>query len=157
MSERSRQFLENWKNRLEMLKRKTLLSQIEDSHKRQAQSTEGIDKKLKDDIVNISDNINHLWDAVEEWMEDCIANGEIDANTERICNILERLEKIEKMLPDIQEGLENEEKKRETLGCAVIICGGILFVLMLCGIQAFWLAGVVFLGTLVGASLYATR
>lgn len=158
MSERSRRFYENWIKRLERLKRKKILSQSKDSYKSQAQSTETINEYPKNEIVNSGDNINHPQDTVEEEdMDGCIASEEIDANTEQICNILERLEKIEKTLPDIQESLEDESKKRETLGCAVIICGGFLFILMLCGIQAFWLAGMVFLGTLVGASLYATR
>jgi len=49
MSERSRQFLENWIKRLERLKRNKFLSQIKDSRKSQSQSTQAIDKKPKDE------------------------------------------------------------------------------------------------------------
>lgn len=113
---------------------------------------------MKDEITEIKNSIDLLWKAIEEEDTDgCIATEEIDSNTEQICIILERLEKIEKTLINIQVSLENEEKKRERLGCAAIFFGGILFFLILCGIKAFWLAGVVFLVTLIGISLYATR
>ena len=158
MSERSRRFLENWIARSKRLRKKKIFSQSKDSRKSQAQSTEATDEKPKDEITEIKDSIECFPEALDEDDTDgCIAAEEIDSNTEQICNILERLEKVEKTSVDIQEGLGNEEKKRERLGCAVIICVGILLFLILCGIKAFWLAGVVFCVTLVGVSLYATR
>ena len=51
MSERSRQFYENWIKRLERLKRKKFLNQVKDSRKSHAQSTEAIGKKPEDEIV----------------------------------------------------------------------------------------------------------
>ncbi|MHC4132548.1 MAG: hypothetical protein ACYSSP_10890 [Planctomycetota bacterium] len=113
-------------------------------------------ENLKKEIAKINENIESLWGAIEEdRLEDSSLAKESEDSAMMICELIERLEKMEKSLIYVEEQLENEKKKRKTLGFTVIICGGIVFSLMLCGIQVFWLAGVVFIGALVGASLYS--
>ena len=133
-------------------------SAAKNNHKSQSQSTEIIETNLKDELRGIKNSIDLLWKAIkqDEFDESGLAK-ESEDSAMAICDILERLEKMEETIIYVQEESEKESRKREWLGCVVIFCGGILFCLMLYAVKAYWLGGVVFWVTLIGASLYAKR